>query len=197
MSMKTPSVVGIAAALWNRVESRSYTWLMRRRFHGWGRGSQVHRPTSLAMPQLIRVGDNVVIREHVWLNAKDDRLDGQPTLFIGDGTYVGRFVQINAWRNVTIGSHVLIADRVYISDADHRFSDPNVPIILQGDEFSGPVRLCSGCWVGIGAVILPGVTIGHNAIVGANAVVTGDVPDDAIVAGVPAKVISRRASISA
>jgi acetyltransferase-like isoleucine patch superfamily enzyme len=125
------------------------------------------------------------------LNAKDDRGDGSQTLIIGDGTYIGRLVQINAWRSVAIGSNVLIADRVFISDADHNFTDTNIPIRLQGDSFIGAVTLKDGCWIGIGAVILPGVTIGRNAVVAANAVVTKDVPDCVVVGGIPAKIIKQ------
>jgi len=61
----------------------------------------------------------------------------------------------------------------------------------QGIEFKGHVHLCTGCWIGIGAVILPGVRVGRNAVVAANAVVTKDVPDYAVVAGIPARVIKR------
>lgn len=127
--------------------------------------------------------------EHAWLNAKDDRRDGQPTLRIGDGSYIGHYCQINAWREVSIGKDVLIADRVFISDADHTYDDVNVPIKLQGDAFAGAVILTDGCWVGIGAVILPGVVIGRNAVIGANSVVTHDVPDFAVVGGSPARLL--------
>jgi acetyltransferase-like isoleucine patch superfamily enzyme len=135
------------------------------------------------------VGNGVNICEHVWLNAKDDRGDGKPTLTIGNGTYIGRFAHINAWRNVIIESDVLIADRVFISDADHNYENTALPVILQGDAFKGPVRLKRGCWLGVGVVILPGVTVGINSVVAANSVVTKDVPDHSVVGGVPAKII--------
>lgn len=83
----------------------------------------------------------------------------------------------------------MIADRVYISDADHNFKELDIPIIHQGDYFKGSIRLKEGCWIGIGAVILPGVTIGKNAIVGANSVIRKDVPDYAVVSGNPATII--------
>jgi acetyltransferase-like isoleucine patch superfamily enzyme len=68
-------------------------------------------------------------------------------------------------------------------------SNIKAPIINQGDEFKGPVHLSSGCWVGIGSVMLPGVKIGKNAVVGANCVVTKDVPENTVVCCVPAKTI--------
>jgi acetyltransferase-like isoleucine patch superfamily enzyme len=125
-----------------------------------------------------------MIREHAWLNTKGRRKDGKPALVIGSGSYIGRFVHINAWFEVIIEPKVMIADRVHISDAQHHFGDRGAPIISQGDYYKAPVRLCSGCWIGIGAVILPGVTIGRNAIVAPNTVVRKDVPDENVVSGI-------------
>lgn len=166
-----------------------YTALVRRQFAAWGERSHIHFPAKLIAPHLVRVGDRVTISEHAWLNAKDDRGDAAPTLTIGDGTYIGRFVQINAWRQVVIENDVLIADRVFISDADHNYENIGVPILLQGDGFKGSVVLRQGCWLGIGVVVMPGVTVGRNAVAAANAVVTADVPDYSVVGGIPARVI--------
>lgn len=168
-----------------------YTFLARSQFAAWGPQSRLGRGAMLDSPQLVHVGDSVLIGRQSWLNAKDDRGDGKPTLRIGDGTYIGRFVQINAWRSVTIGRNVLIADRVFISDADHNYSSQIIPIRLQGDSYRGAVSLDDGCWIGIGAAILPGVKVGRNAVVGANSVVTRDVPDFAIVGGIPARIIAQ------
>ena len=174
-----------------KILSYSYSHIVSYQFDLWGKGSRLGRGAKLIGPNLIQVGNNVSIGELSWLNAKDDRGDGEVSLIIGDGTYIGRLVQINAWRSVVIGNNVLIADRVFISDSDHNFSDTSIPIRLQGDSFLGAVTLRDGCWIGIGAVILPGITIGRNAVVAANAVVTKSVPDYAIVGGVPAKIIKQ------
>jgi acetyltransferase-like isoleucine patch superfamily enzyme len=175
--------------LMGRLLRVAYRSIWQGAFATWGDGSTLGWGTKLVSPHLIKVGHRVTIGDHVWLNAKDERGSGAPTLSIGDGTYIGRMSQINAWASVTIGRDVLIADRVFIGDADHSYRDPRTPIWLQGDSFQGAVRLEDGCWIGIGAVILPGVTIGENAVVGANAVVTKSVPARAIVGGVPARVI--------
>lgn len=167
----------------------AYTLVMRGRFASWGAKSRLLAPARLVSPHLVCVGDHVRICEHAWLNAVDDRGDGMPTLKIGDGTYIGRFAHINAWQSVTIDENVLIADRVFISDCEHGYADRGVPIISQGEYFKGAVRLKEGCWVGIGVVILPGVTVGRNAVVAANAVVVRDVPDYAVVGGIPARVL--------
>lgn len=177
---------------WLRLQTLTrltYTLLMRGRFSHWGDRSQLEPSAKLVAPYLVSVGSSVHICEHAWLNAKDDRGDGLPTLRIGGGTYIGRFVHINAWRDVTIGDQVLIADRVFISDCGHQYVDTTRPVALQDDLFLGPVHLRDGCWIGVGAVILPGVTVGRNAVVAANAVVSKDVPDYAVVGGIPASVI--------
>lgn len=173
----------------DRAATLLYTLAVRGSFAHWGRHSRLGRGAMLVGPGLVQVGNRVHVGRRAWLNAKDDRGDGAPTLSIGDGTYIGRDAQINAWRSVHIGRDVLIADRVFISDADHNCADAAKPIRLQGDRFVGPVELHDGCWIGIGAVILPGVTVGRNAVVAANAVVTRDVPARVIVGGVPAQII--------
>lgn len=180
--------------VWQRLSSLKFrlsTLAVQWRFASWGRQSRLEPSSKLLFPNLVRVGDHVHICEHAWLNAKDDRGDGQPTLHIGDNAYIGRFIHINAWRSVTIEKHVLIADRVFISDCGHQFTDPVVPIRDQPDPFLGPVVLKEGCWIGTGAVILPGVTIGRNAVVAANAVVSIDVPDRAVAGGVPARILKQ------
>lgn len=178
-----------ALELLSRILVRAYTIIIRLQFNSWGDGSLIELGAKLMSPALVSVGSNVHICEHAWLNAKDDRLDGLPTLAIGNGTYIGRFAHINAWRQVTIEDNVLIADRVFISDADHKYKDIKVPVILQGDAFKGAVLIRTGSWLGVGVVVLPGVTVGRNAVVAANSVVTKDVPDYAVVGGIPAKVI--------
>lgn len=177
--------------VWSGIIILAYTFLIKKRFKRWGKDSRVYPPASLNCAWLIEVGEKVTIREHAWLNAKDDAGDGRATLTIGSGTYIGRFTQINAWQEVVIEPDVLIGDRVFISDADHNYADRNQAIIKQGDVFKGRVLLRSGCWLGVGAVILPGVVVGRNAIVAANAVVTADVPDYTVVGGVPAKIIKQ------
>ena len=163
--------------------------IARHLFAGWGAGSLLEPSAKLVAPHLLQIGSRVTISEHAWLNAHDDRGDGMPTLRIGSGAYLGRFVHINAWRDVVIEDNVLFADRVFISDADHHYENTQIPIRHQGNFFKGPVRLKSGCWLGIGVVILPGVTVGRNAVIASNSVVAKDVPDYAVAGGAPATVI--------
>jgi acetyltransferase-like isoleucine patch superfamily enzyme len=181
--------LGIAGSILLRGLQHLYTVYATGRFAACGRGSRIMFPATLVGPDLMTLGDQVVIREHAWFVARGSRSSARTPLVIGTGTYIGRFSQINAWRDVVIEEHVLIGDRVLITDADHNYTDPAVPIRLQGDAFKGSVCLRSGCWIGAGAVILPGVTIGRNAVVAANAVVTKDVADFTLVGGIPARVL--------
>jgi acetyltransferase-like isoleucine patch superfamily enzyme len=112
-------------------------------------------------------------------------------LSIGDRVDISPGTQINAAAGVAVGSDSLIGPGVRIWSVNHRFTDPSLPIRDQGFDFK-PVTLEADVWVGTNAVILPGVTIGRGAVVAAGAVVTKDVPPLAIVAGVPATLISWR-----
>jgi acetyltransferase-like isoleucine patch superfamily enzyme len=174
--------------LFDAARLKSYTALVRARVSALGAGSVVHPPATLYNPKAISIGAGTVIREHAWLNC--GRAEGdKAALRIGDGCYIGRFAHINASTGVTLEDRVLIADRVYISDIDHEYRKPGLPVIEQGVRSKGPVRLKTGCWLGAGAVVLSGVTVGRNAVVAANAVVTRDVPDFTVVGGIPAAVL--------
>jgi len=176
--------------LYHRAVTRLYTMLIAPRFAQFGKDSRIMPPFRATDRMGIRVGHGVLISEGAWLNAKQTQRGGEKaSLIIGDGTYIGRFAHINSLQDVRIEENVLIADRVFISDEEHIFDDPSCPIIHQGTRFKGAVLLKAGCWIGEGAAVLPGVTVGRNAVVAANAVVTKDVPDHAIVAGVPARVL--------
>lgn len=91
--------------------------------------------------------------------------------------------------DITIEDDVMLGSGVHIYVGNHRFDDPRRPIVDQGHMPSQPVTLKRGCWIGANAVILPGVTIGENAVIGAGSIVTRDVAPAAVAAGNPARVI--------
>lgn len=90
---------------------------------------------------------------------------------------------------ITIEDDVMLGSGVHIYVHNHRFDDPNTPIIDQGFYASEPVLLRKGCWIGANSIILPGVTIGENAVIGAGSVVTKSIESYILSAGNPAKVI--------
>ncbi len=110
---------------------------------------------------------------------------------IGAKTVLGQECTISAFRHVSIGRECVIADRVMLIDFDHGAVEVERPVRLQG-IYKRDVRVGHNVWIGYGACILRGVTIGDNAIVGTNAVVTKEVPANAVVGGVPARVIRMR-----
>jgi acetyltransferase-like isoleucine patch superfamily enzyme len=107
-------------------------------------------------------------------------------------TIFGHHCTIAAMESIEIGEDCLIAEMVSIRDHNHRFDRLDVPVRCQGMT-SAPIRIGRNVWIGGKATIIKGVTIGDNAVIGANAVVTHDVPANSIAVGVPARVIKVRA----
>jgi acetyltransferase-like isoleucine patch superfamily enzyme len=112
---------------------------------------------------------------------------------IGAKTVMGQECTISAYQHVSIGRECIIADRVMLIDFDHGVVEVERPIRLQG-IYKRDVNVGHNVWMGYGACVLRGVEIGDNAIVGTNAVVTREIPADAVVGGVPAQVIRMRAA---
>jgi acetyltransferase-like isoleucine patch superfamily enzyme len=110
---------------------------------------------------------------------------------IGAKTVMGQECTISAYQNVSIGRECIIADRVMLIDFDHGVVEVDRPIREQG-IYKRDVRVGHNVWIGYGACVLRGVSIGSNSIVGTNAVVTSDVPENAVVGGVPARTIRMR-----
>ncbi len=110
---------------------------------------------------------------------------------IGAKTVMGQECTISAYQHVSIGRECIVADRVMLIDFDHGVVEVERPIRLQG-IYKRDVRVGHNVWMGYGACVLRGVTIGDNAIVGTNAVLTKDVPANAVVGGVPARVLRMR-----
>lgn len=113
-------------------------------------------------------------------------------LAIGDHCFIGDACTICANESISIGQDVLIAERVSIRDQDHGI-DGRGPIHAQPMQ-TAPIVIGAGAWIGAGAVVLRGAWIGEGAVIGANAVVRGVIPDRAVAAGVPARVLRQRSA---
>lgn len=118
-------------------------------------------------------------------------LQGSGKIEIGEYSYVNAYTVIGSNQSVTIGKNVMISNAVSIRDTDHRFDRFDIPMIRQGIT-TAPVVIKDDVWIGYGAVITKGVTIESGAIIAANAVITKDVPANAIMGGVPARLIRYR-----
>ncbi|HEX5308757.1 MAG TPA: acyltransferase [Solirubrobacteraceae bacterium] len=110
---------------------------------------------------------------------------------IGAKTVMGQECTVSAYQHVSIGRECIVADRVMLIDFDHGVVEVERPIRLQG-IYKRDVRVGSNVWIGYGACILRGVTVGNNSVVGTSAVVTKNVPENAVVGGVPARVLRMR-----
>ena len=110
---------------------------------------------------------------------------------IGAKTVLGQECTISAFQHVSIGRECVIADRVMLIDFDHGVVEVERPIRLQG-IYKRDVKVGSNCWIGYGACILRGATVGDNCVIGTNTVVTKDIPANAVAAGTPARVVRMR-----
>jgi acetyltransferase-like isoleucine patch superfamily enzyme len=110
---------------------------------------------------------------------------------IGAKSVLGQECTISCYQHVSIGRECIVADRVMLIDFDHGVVEVERPIREQG-IYKRDVRVGHNTWIGYGACVLRGVTVGDNCVIGTSAVVTRDVPDNAVVGGVPASVIRMR-----
>lgn len=184
--------VSALAARWNRFCASTYLARLKRV----GKGIHLGRGILINHPECVVIGDDVFIHDHCWISILAvNRESGQPDiplspeLRIGERTYIGRFATFACMENITIGRDIMISDRVYIGDCLHGFDRSDLPIKDQYMHSSGPVVIGDGTWIGIGAAIMPNVKIGRNCVIGANSVVTHDVPDGCVVAGSPARAL--------
>jgi acetyltransferase-like isoleucine patch superfamily enzyme len=157
-------------------------------FGGFGRHVSIRKPVCLRGMKHIFVGDRVIVKEYGWIEANP--LGDRCLLRIGTGTSIGHFCHIYAARQVEVGNNILMGCGVYIADCTHGYEDISRPVIGQEARFVAPVAIGDGSWIGQHAAIL-GVRIGKHCVVGANSVVTEDVPDYCVVAGVPARIVKR------
>jgi acetyltransferase-like isoleucine patch superfamily enzyme len=152
-----------------------------------GKGRKVSRQIDL--------GQGTYLGKNAWININST----DARLRIGAGTVIGNDFMITCGSLVEVAEGVLMSDRVALLDQLHDYDSWLAPQLTGGSteppHFSWamteprPVRIGSGTWIGIGVVVLPGVTIGEGCVVGANSVVTKDLPDYSIAAGAPARVL--------
>ncbi|MDP1820263.1 MAG: acyltransferase [Acidimicrobiales bacterium] len=166
-----------------------------RRFAELGAGTLLaFPPGDVFGEEHIALGAGTLVAAHVSLSV--GMAPGQslppgavsPVLRIGDRCSIGRGNHLVAHRSVVIGDNVMTGPNCYVTDQNHVYSDPTVPVGQQWPA-EDPVMIGSGSWLGAGAVILPGTVLGRNTVVGAGAVVRGTFPDHAVLAGVPAKLV--------
>jgi len=159
-------------------------------FRDVGRGSIIRKPLRIQGGHNILIGCNVQIKERCWLAALPLTGEHEAQLMILDGAVLGDYNHIFATRRIVIEKKVLTANHVYISDNLHGYEDINMPIVEQPIVQLNDVLIGEGSWIGENVCII-GASVGKHCVIGANAVVTKDIPDYCVAAGVPAKVIKQ------
>ncbi len=175
-----------------------------------GIGTFFGKNLILRHPHKIELGKNVIISENVILDAKgekDSKIKIDDDCFIsnfsiitvkggqieiGKNTRIGSCCRIATFQKVKIGKNVLIAANSYIGGGNYKFEKTDIPIIEQGMDLKGGVKIGDNCWIGAGSIILDGVNIGRDSIIAAGSVVTENVPECTIYGGIPAKLIRSR-----
>ncbi len=180
--MLTPSYVRLALRYVRRRFGTSAGWRWETDvllFFGRGIQIQIGKRGRVRFGRFVWIGDGTKIRCH----------EGE--VIIGDKTVLGQECTISAYKHVRIGEQCVIADRAMFIDFDHGIVEVERTIREQG-IYKRDVDVGSNVWIGYGACVLRGVQVGDNAVIGTNAVVTADVPANAVVGGIPARVIRMR-----
>lgn len=165
---------------WNRARIH-YELARRRAFARW----PLHGNVLEALREgRLELGSHVLFEPHVWLTAP-----GEARIRIGEGSFLNIGVMVAAAELVEIGAHCMLANGCFVSDAEHRYDDPQRPVPWQGFTSKGPTRLGDNVWLGVNVAVTSGVTIGERCVVGANSVVTADIPPFSLAAGAPARVL--------
>jgi acetyltransferase-like isoleucine patch superfamily enzyme len=180
--MLTPSYARLALRYARRRFGTSAGWRWETDgllFLGRGLQIQIGKRGRVRFGRFVWIGDGTKIRCH----------EGE--VIIGDKTVLGQECTISAYKHVRIGEQCVIADRAMFIDFDHGTVEVERTIREQG-IYKRDVDVGSNVWIGYGACVLRGVQVGDNAVIGTNSVVTSDVPANAVVGGIPAKVIRMR-----
>ncbi|GAA0591212.1 acyltransferase [Kribbella sandramycini] len=165
---------------WNR--ARIHWELMRREaFARWPLQGNV---LAALRDGRLEIGAHAHLEPNVWITVGDDA-----KVRIGAGTFLNIAVMVAALDEVEIGAHCMLANGCFVTDSNHRFDDPDRPVPWQGFTSKGPTRIGDNVWLGANVVVTSGVTIGERCVIGANSVVTHDIPPYSIAAGAPAKVL--------
>ncbi len=159
--------------------------LYKNKFSICGKNNRIYKILRIDGIQNISLGSNIIIKDMAWLYTGNNA-----ELTIQSNCEIGHFFHIVAIKKVIIQESVLIADKVFISDGTHDFSNIDIPIREQGISSTTKITIGSGSWIGENVSIL-GASIGKQCVIGSNAVVTHSIPDYSIAVGNPAKVIKR------
>lgn len=182
-------------SLKNKIYNCVYTKFLSSQFSSFGNNSRIGCYSTFEGLNWISIGNNCRVGRYAVITAWDNfnKESYTPRIVIGNNCSIGEFVHITAIKSIKIGNNVLMGRRVTISDNSHgvneSFTELQTPPNRRKLYSKGEVVIEDNVWIGDKATILSGVRIGFGSIIGANAVVTKDVPAYSIVGGVPAKIL--------
>jgi acetyltransferase-like isoleucine patch superfamily enzyme len=174
----------------NFVQIRLYYFFNKKKYRFLSSKAHIKKLLRIDGKENISIHKGVIIQKMTWIAAMPLTKADKCHLSIGEGSIIGHFNHIFATGEIEIGKKVLTADKVFISDNQHEFSNINIPILEQGIIQLPKVTIGDGSWIGENVCIM-GASIGKNCVIGANSVVTRDIPDYCVAVGSPAKVIKK------
>lgn len=161
-------------------------------FGAYGRNVYILPGVRIVRPRHVSIGDNVTIGNDTDIYVHPLQRDSKELIIqIGNNVHIGRNNIIGARWSIILEENVLIGPHVMIGDHSHQYEDVDIPVKLQKVTKAGPVRIERDSWIGANVFILPNVTVGRHAVVGANAIVNRDIPAFSVAVGIPARVIKR------
>lgn len=171
---------------------------IRNQVGGYSGTFEVHFSVEIRNPRQVRFGKNLIVKKGCIMNGRSNShqfgLDFGDEIYVKEYCYIdsyggkitlagysaiGQFTMIAGQGGITIGKYVMIGGHSYILSSNHKFSSSGLPFILQGDR-TKEVVIEDNVWIGGGSVILGGITIGHNSVIGAGSIVYQDVPANSI-----------------
>ena len=163
-----------------------YKW----QFQRFGHRSRIDSPLKVDGKKYIKIGNHVLVQYKTWLACLPLTGTENPILIIEDNATIGNFNHIYATQKIVIEANVLTGDKVYITDNLHSYENLEMPVIKQPIKQINEVVIGEGSWLGENVCVI-GAKIGKHCVIGANAVVTKDIPDYSVVVGIPATIIKR------
>lgn len=175
-------------------------------FAGTPRNLTIRLPRTILAPERISIGDDVWLgpgsllqpvrrfpRPPLWPRSKPQTFEQtfEPRIVIGNRVTSSGSLTLAAHESIVVEDDVMFAANVHLTDGFHGFENADEPYCYQPIFRIAPIVIKRGCWIGQNAVILPGVTVGEMSIIGANSVVTKDIPARSIAVGAPARVIRK------
>lgn len=178
------------ATLCASIRNRIYTGFLRRRFASMGNSIIMWKPYNLLGEEFIQIGNGTIIEPGAQLTARKET-NTEPSIIIGDNCLIRKDAHITAINKIIIGNNLLTGTNVLITDNAHGDTSTATLGIPPGERkiiSKGEVKIGNNVWVGNNVCILPNVNIGDGVVIGANSIVTHDIPAYSVAMGIPAKV---------